>query len=92
MHDDWVVYMIELSDRSYYTGITNNLERRLKAHRKGKGSKYVKSRLPILELLYLEPVANKSKALKRESVIKKMTRRKKDALIKSFSDGSLQMP
>ncbi len=77
----WCVYMIEMSDGSYYTGITNNIFHRLKAHSQGKGSKYVKSRLPIVAIVYLECVADKSTALKREHAIKKMRRSKKNELL-----------
>jgi len=45
--DQWCVYMLELADGSYYTGIAKNLELRLSVHRSGEGSKYVRSRLPL---------------------------------------------
>lgn len=73
--------MIELSDGSLYTGITNHIEHRLDLHKKGRGSKYVKSRLPIVALVYLEHVDDKSTALKREREIKKMRRNKKNKLL-----------
>ena len=77
---NWTVYIIEVSDGSYYTGITNNLDKRMKTHSAGKGSKYVKSRLPIISILYCENHNNRSEASKREYVIKKMTRKQKEEL------------
>lgn len=74
------VYMIEVSDGTYYTGMTNNLERRLKEHSSGRGSKYVKARLPIVKVLYTENCDSKSAALKREYEIKKLKRKQKEGL------------
>jgi putative endonuclease len=76
----WTVYILELVDRSLYTGITNNLERRIKLHNAGKGSKYVRSRLPLI-LKYKECLATKSEALKREAQIKKLSHKQKIQLI-----------
>lgn len=76
----WVVYVLKLRDDSLYTGITNDLEQRLKIHEEGKGSKYVFSRLPIKNVVYVEEVKNRSAASKREAEIKKMTRKKKKQL------------
>lgn len=56
-----------------YTGITNDLNHRMSMHKDGKGSKYVRSRLPF-ELVYKEEFSTKSEALKREIEIKKMKR------------------
>jgi len=75
--DDWIVYIIELSDGSFYTGITNNLENRLKKHSSGNGSKYVLSRLPIVSVVYKENCPNKGLALKREIQIKRMNKTEK---------------
>lgn len=65
--------MLICSDNSIYTGITNNLEKRIKAHNDGKGAKYTKARRPV-KLLKFFNVENKSKALKLEIKIKKMSR------------------
>lgn len=73
---NWQVYILECSDGSYYTGITNRLETRLKAHAEGKGSKYVASRRPF-ELMYSENQPSKSEALKREYAIKRLSRDEK---------------
>ncbi len=72
----WLVYLLLCSDGSIYTGITNNLEKRLKAHNKGTASKYTKTRLPV-ELLTIIPCQNKSKALKLEYKIKQLSHKEK---------------
>jgi len=76
----WVVYLLRCRDGSLYTGITNDLPKRLKVHATGKASRYTRSRLPV-SLAYTEPQPTKSRALKREAAIKKLSRRQKDALI-----------
>ena len=76
----WLVYMLECSDNSIYTGITNNLENRLKKHQSGDGAKYVRGRLPI-KLVYKEKFLNRSEATKREIYIKKMSKKEKKHLI-----------
>lgn len=78
--DMYFLYILRCSDKSLYTGITNDVENRLEKHRLGKGSKYVRSRLPF-ELVYTEELPNKSSALKREIKIKKMSREEKLKLI-----------
>lgn len=77
------VYIIKCKDKSLYTGWTNNLERRFKAHQEGKGAKYTKGRGP-LELVYFEEFEEKIKAMKREYEIKKMSREKKLKMIENF--------
>lgn len=76
----YYIYILECADGSYYTGITTDVERRLAAHRSGKGSRYVASRLPC-EVVYVEESPSRSAALKRELAIKKMTHRQKQALL-----------
>ena len=75
----WYVYIIECKDNSLYTGITNNLSKRLEVHNSGKGAKYTKTRLPV-RLVYKEIYRTKEESLKRESEIKKLKRREKLAL------------
>ena len=77
---DWLLYMLECSDNSIYTGITNNLEERLKRHKSGNGAKYLRGRLPI-KLVYKENLINRSEATKREIYIKKMSKKEKKNLI-----------
>lgn len=81
----WTVYILKLSNGSYYTGITNNLERRLKKHISGKGSKYVRAHLPCC-VIYEEPAADRSSASKREFKIKKLSRKQKEQLIKESKE------
>jgi len=76
----WLVYLLRCCDGSLYTGITNDLPKRLKAHATGKASKYTRSRLPV-RLAYSEPQKSKSAALKREAAIKKFRRGEKDRLV-----------
>lgn len=79
---NWFVYIIKLNNKSYYTGITNNITKRLDTHKKGKGSKYVRSNLPFV-LVYLETIINRSEASKKEYKIKRMTKQQKEELINS---------
>ena len=76
----WYVYVIRCSDKSLYTGITNDLNKRLKAHNSRKGGKYTRSRLPV-KLLYKEIYKTKSEALKREIQIKNFSRKEKLELL-----------
>lgn len=76
----WYVYIIELSDSSLYTGITNDVQRRMRMHQNGKGSKYVRSRLP-LTLVYLMQCDSRSSASKVERRIKNMKKYQKVTLI-----------
>lgn len=77
-----VTYMLRCSDGTLYTGWTNNIERRLKAHNSGCGAKYTRGRTPV-ELVYLEIFSTKQEAMKRESEIKKLSRKDKLSLIAS---------
>ena len=79
---DWKVYIVKCSDKTFYTGITNNIKLRLETHNSGKGAKYTKNRLPVI-LVYLERVDDKSNALRREMEIKKLNRSQKINLINS---------
>ena len=76
------VYILRCSDESLYTGWTNSLEKRIKAHNSGKGAKYTKPRLPV-ELVYFEEYEDKIEAMKREYEIKQLTRVKKLKLIET---------
>ncbi len=78
----YTVYILRTSKNTLYTGITNNLKKRLKVHasKTKKSSKYVRS-FESFTLVYTEKLNNKSEALKRELEIKKLTKIKKEALI-----------
>ena len=74
------VYILRCSDNSLYTGWTNNLEERVKAHNNGKASKCTRARLPVT-LVYSEICESKSDAVRRECEIKKMSKAEKERLI-----------
>ena len=73
-------YILECADGTYYTGWTNNLEKRLASHNAGTASKYTKSRRPV-RLLYSESFPTKEEAMSREWHIKRLTRKEKEKLI-----------
>ena len=80
----WVLYILECKNGSLYTGITNDLDRRLAAHRSGKGAKYTKGRGP-LTLRYVEHCQDHSHALRRECQIKALTKAEKLDLCKTLA-------
>lgn len=80
----WYVYILRCGDGTLYTGITDDIPRRLAAHRAGKGAKYTRGRGP-LELVYTEQLPDKSAALRREIEIKRLRRAEKERLIKSWN-------
>ncbi len=77
----WYVYILECKDKSLYTGITDNLQRRFNEHASGKGGHFTKSFIAE-EILFSEEYPDKPSALKREAQIKGWSRKKKLALIK----------
>ena len=78
------VYMLRCRDGSLYTGWTNDLEKRLKAHNSGTASKYTRTRLPA-ELVYFEEWESKEAAMSREWHIKRLGRAEKLKLIENMS-------
>ena len=74
-----MVYLLRCRDGSLYTGITNDLTRRLASHRRGTGSAYTRSRLPIA-LAYQEELPDRGAALRREAAIRRLSRAGKLAL------------
>jgi putative endonuclease len=78
----FATYILKCSDHSFYTGWTNDIEKRLRIHNEGKGSRYTRARLPV-ELAYIEFSESRSAAMSREFAIKKLTRAEKLNLIKS---------
>ena len=77
----WTVYILLCSDNSYYIGTTNDLEKRFKDHQTGKGGAYTRSHKPT-KVLYTEKYPDKSSALKREAMLKKLSRAQKELIIK----------
>jgi putative endonuclease len=78
----WSCYILRCADDTLYTGITNDLEKRLAAHNAGTAAKYTRTRKPV-EVVFVEGCVDKSAALKRELEIKNFSRSKKLALIES---------
>ena len=76
----YLVYILRCGDGSLYTGITNDLPRRLAAHSSGRGAKYTRSRLPVA-LVWQEAQPDKSAALRRERQIKALSLAEKLRLI-----------
>ena len=75
-------YILRCADGTLYTGWTNDLEKRLAAHNAGKASKYTRARLPV-ELAYFEVFETKAEAMRREVLIKQLSRPEKLRLIAS---------
>ena len=83
MEGNWYLYILCCGDGTLYTGITNDVEKRLEAHRAGKGAKYTRGRGP-LELVYQEEVEDKPAALRREHAIKGLKRGEKLRLCEEY--------
>lgn len=84
MKATWIVYIIQTHSGRLYTGITNCLEQRFKAHSsQSKGAKFFRFS-PPQKIIYSESHPNRSEASKRESAIKKMTRLEKLKLTSQF--------
>ncbi|MBL7131286.1 MAG: GIY-YIG nuclease family protein [Candidatus Omnitrophica bacterium] len=83
MKKDWFVYMLECNDGSLYTGITNDLKRRLRDHNSGNGGRYTRSRTPVC-LVYKERCIDNKVALKKEAKIKHLTRKEKMVLLRTY--------
>ena len=87
MPEEWYLYILKCSDGSFYTGVTPDLHRRVKAHNDGNGAKYTRCRLPV-SLIYSETNLTKSEAFKREFLIKGWPKKKKLALIYKDLEGN----
>ena len=76
----WYLYILRCGDGTFYTGITTDVDKRLEAHRSGRGAKYTRGRAP-LEVIYRECCGTHSDALKREMEGKRLSREEKQTLI-----------
>lgn len=76
----WYLYIVECRDGTLYTGITDNIPRRMEEHNAGKGAKYTRGRGPV-RLRYQEECGSHSEALKREYAVKQLDRQEKMKLI-----------
>lgn len=89
MDHTWYLYILQCGDGSLYTGVTNDVEKRLEAHRQGKGAKYTRGRGP-LQLVYREVCRDRSHALQREIQVKKLSKPQKLLLISSTKEISTE--
>ena len=80
---DWWVYLVRCADGSLYAGIAKDVAARVEQHNRGQGAKYTRGRGPV-QLVYVEQVGGHGDALRREIVIKRMTRTEKNLLIAGY--------
>ena len=80
----WTLYILKCSDRSLYTGITTDLEKRVKRHNEGRASKYTRSRKPV-KIAYAETFSSESAARRKEIEVKNLSRHNKLRMIKNFT-------
>lgn len=85
---EWFVYIVKCSDETFYTGVSTDVEKRVKTHNTGKGAKYTKTRRPV-ELLWTKKVSSKSEALKLEYKIKQLNRKQKMLFMAPLTDTDL---
>jgi len=78
--EKWFLYILRCQDGSFYTGVTNDIERRVTMHNSGRASRYTRSRRPV-ELLYQETCGSRTQALVRECFVKTYSRPEKEKLI-----------
>ncbi|MFC2058493.1 GIY-YIG nuclease family protein [Chloroflexota bacterium] len=81
---DWHLYLVRCQDGSLYTGITTNVARRFAEHQKtnGAGAKYLRGRGPLM-LVFQKKLGSRSLALGVESKVKKMSKARKEELIRT---------
>ncbi|HEX4633065.1 MAG TPA: GIY-YIG nuclease family protein [Gemmatimonadales bacterium] len=82
----WIVYMLSCRDGSLYTGITNDLRRRLARHRAGTASAYTRARRPV-RLVYEERQPDRRAALRREAALRRLSRDEKLMLVREGRGG-----
>lgn len=78
MMEAWV-YMLLCEDGSYYTGWTNDVQRRFEAHRSGRGARYTRAHRPV-RIAYTEAFEDQRMAMKREAALKKLSHAQKQKL------------
>jgi len=76
----WFLYILGCCDGSFYTGVTTDIDRRLREHQEGKASRYTRTRRPIA-LVYQEECGTRSQSLARECAVKSLSRQRKEKLI-----------
>ena len=82
----WLVYLLRCADGTLYTGVTNDLNRRVLSHNAGKASRYTRCRLPV-QVVHAMPVRGRRAALRLEIRIKRLSRAEKVALIEGRANG-----
>ena len=76
----WSVYILRCSDGTLYTGVTNNMKRRLHAHNSGQGARYTRPRRPV-KMVYQKNSMTRAQALTREYAIKSLSKKSKEKLV-----------
>jgi putative endonuclease len=76
----WRLYILECGDGTLYTGVTNDVDRRVRQHQEGKGARYTRTHGPVV-LVHTEECGSRSQALSRECAVKSLPRRRKEELI-----------
>ena len=88
---NWVCYMVECNDKTLYTGITNNVQKRIATHNTGKGSKYVAKRLPVKLVFCTDPLGSRGHASQYEHKVKQLSKPEKIKLIHSANNKHVAM-
>ena len=83
-------YMLRCADGSLYTGWTNDLKKRVKTHKAGKGGRYTHSQLPV-ELVYYETFETRTEAMRREVELKQLSKVEKEELVEGFPVGKINL-
>jgi putative endonuclease len=87
----WFLYILECCDGSFYTGVTTDIDRRLREHQGGMASRYTRIRRPVV-LAYREECGSRSQALARECAVKSLSKRRKEELISGGKPDSRRPP
>jgi predicted GIY-YIG superfamily endonuclease len=87
----WSLYILECSDGSFYTGVTTDIDRRLREHQAGTASRYTRTRRPVA-LVYREDCGTRSRALEREYAVKSLSRRGKEELVATSGSSGVKGP
>lgn len=85
---NWYVYVLRCRDGSLYTGISTDVDARVRAHDAGRGARYTRGRGPVA-LVHVERKRSRSTALRREAAIKRLTRAEKTVLVGAPGPGSI---
>jgi putative endonuclease len=88
---NWFLYILECCDGSFYTGVTTDIDRRLRKHQEGTASRYTRTRRPIV-LVYQEECGTRSQSLERECAVKSLSRQRKEELISGRKSNQIRPP